>query len=1378
MTAHQNRHACLTGKSNKTFKPRLLTCAVAVAIGSLVQPALAAVDLCDPSGPFTISSANPGGVCALETAGDSLTVTSAGSLGRVTVSVPGVAVSNAGTVSGDAPALEYTTGLDTTLTNLKSGTIKNAGTGLDLTTAVSGFAAGVKVDGDVTGNITNSGTISGVLKAVGAHGTSSTYRTTTTHTSTSGHSTPTGGGGSTWTTTSSWTTTYSTTVTERTAAQVNVVGMALNGNANATITNSGTISADLQDVVLDVATAHVRGIEIDGDLSGTLNNTGTISASMESVTLEHHAQANVTGIYVGGDLSGALNNSGTISASIDGIWGSNDGGSAVAVGVYVEGDLSGTVTNSGTVSASIKSTESSTAYSHLKLLVGGIGVDGDTTGSILNTGKIMLTVGAVAAAVSGTGIHTDLLTAGGSIQNKGLIEMALSAASGQATGYGIRSGDLNTAQITNSGTIQIHAEADDYAQATGIRAYDLTNANITNSGTINLKAVSVDSSGSAIGIQTDDLNGTSQILNSGVIKAEGEHDSPDVTGIVAGELNDSANITNSGTLQITATSTNDEPSAEGIEVESMNGSASIINSGTLQIRATASSGPSAQATGIHVDGSLNDVASILNSGAINVQVVAAGDGDDTDTNAYGMRVEDMNDGASLTNAGTLFVSARIEGSHHDIYPRAVGISADRLSGTSASALAQITNTGTITVNAHADSAYSDANVEAYGMVTGDLLDFSQITNSGALVVNASLGGTLEDSSVKAYGIQTDDVNGSNAHLTNNNTIQVNASAGRLLDLPVGSLAVSAFGISVGDMTNGATITNNGSILVDASAPDENGDANAIGIHAETLDATAKITNNGTIFATAEGGDVEAFAIQVDGGTGGNVTNYSHGVMLGGVSLQGANQSFTNYGSITTWNGGRSHVSGDFTNEQGGKLAFELGGTGDYGLQVNGTATFSDAVTPINILVAPKNDLGDGSSFDVIQAGSLSFADSSCVTSQGCFKLTDSSLFWNFTGDVDGSDYYVTSHYLGAAQGLADAGVHASPSVAAFLDDLLTNGYDPNSPLAPLYEGLSGSTSVAGLSNVLSSMSPALFGAAGQATREVAEEILNVISQRQAQTRGASSGDTYTDKSLWIKPYYGLARQDSQGATDGYQVDSNGFVLGMDGATSDNLRLGAALAVGSSDAKADNSDLDIDSTHVMVYGTWALGSATSLDARVDYGMHDYKGSRDVTVTGDVAKADYDGNQWLASLDLNHTYHWGSKWTFTPGLGVTWTRVGIDGYTETGAGAFDLTTGDSVDRSLRTSLHTDFVRKLSDKSAFTSTLQAAYDNADQASVGTTLAGGGGPYVINGIDQGNMVYDAGVGYRYTTGANMEISASYNLELRDDYNANQFSVKVRMPF
>ncbi|HEX4869800.1 MAG TPA: autotransporter outer membrane beta-barrel domain-containing protein, partial [Moraxellaceae bacterium] len=692
--------------------------------------------------------------------------------------------------------------------------------------------------------------------------------------------------------------------------------------------------------------------------------------------------------------------------------------------------------------------------------------------------------------------------------------------------------------------------------------------------------------------------------------------------------------------------------------------------------------------------------------------------------------------AALTNAASGVIAAYAEG---DTSASAYGITAGSLSGS-----ASLVNDGSIqavAVNHFESSAY------AYGISTGELTGTASIANNGKIMVGAFNSAQTGDDSAYAYGIQSYIVDAGTS-ITNAGVIRVQAAADQ------GS--ASAYGIRTNAMSG--TIENSGTIDVAASSVAEA--AYAYGIYAGGTDpyatsvaAAGSIVNTGTINGAVYAG-----------------ANYFYNCFSGCGYLGSSNINVTNSGSIKTFAEADSYVSGNYTQQAGGSLGFVLRNVDDYGqLYVSGTADFTASNT-VKLHVDPKAVFANGDVLnDIIYANTLTaHADG--------FAVSDDALFWNFQVTEDAYGFDVTVKAVDPDSVLASAGMTLTDSQSSLLSGLLS-GQAPAS-FDPLLAALNGADSASEAAKIVESFGPALAGAAGYATRVAGAGASNAISARMGETRGAASGDAFTKNAVWIKPFLGMASQDDTNGLSGYDVDTTGFVIGIDGDLNDNTRVGVAVASAQSDLEGGGVNLDIDTTQFTLYGSYALGAATSLDVDLSYGANGYDSRRRVSFAGSTAVADYDGTQLALGAAFSHRIAMSDKAALVPSLSVRYSKVELDGYSETGAAPFNLTVADSDDDAILALAKAGYELTLNNKGVFLANLGLGYDTVDQASATATVTSVGQTFVANGIEPDSTLIVGGIGYRYVTAKNLEINAAYDLESRSDFLGQTVSVKFRLPF
>lgn len=202
-----------------------------------------------------------------------------------------------------------------------------------------------------------------------------------------------------------------------------------------------------------------------------------------------------------------------------------------------------------------------------------------------------------------------------------------------------------------------------------------------------------------------------------------------------------------------------------------------------------------------------------------------------------------------------------------------------------------------------------------------------------------------------------------------------------------------------------------------------------------------------------------------------------------------------------------------------------------------------------------------------------------------------------------------------------------------------------------------------------------------AERRYAQAIAMMQSDAYTTTASGSHGLVRgpSGGSAWMRVFGEWVNVDADPEAPGYDHDSGGLAAGVDYAVSSNATVGGALSYASGDADFDapGSEAEIDSWQVGLYGNYGFGHFY-LDGMASYAWHDVTTERfiDLPIPGPplMAVADYDGDAWSLAGEIGGIWPLGRA-MIQPSIGLTYIDGSIDGFTETGAGAFDLTVADS-------------------------------------------------------------------------------------------------------
>jgi len=186
--------------------------------------------------------------------------------------------------------------------------------------------------------------------------------------------------------------------------------------------------------------------------------------------------------------------------------------------------------------------------------------------------------------------------------------------------------------------------------------------------------------------------------------------------------------------------------------------------------------------------------------------------------------------------------------------------------------------------------------------------------------------------------------------------------------------------------------------------------------------------------------------------------------------------------------------------------------------------------------------------------------------------------------------------------------------------------------------------------------------------------------------GAQPGDAVGSMGFYA---LGSATLGDLSATDdqiGGDFTGGGLTVGVDRRWTRRLAAGAAIGVAMADTDfSDGGELSSETLSLSAYGTWFISDAFHADAMVAYGYNDLEIDRRIVFAGtdETATADTDGHTLAAKARLTYRHRVGPL-TLAPTAEARYAKVWIDGYTEEGAGALNLTIGDQESDSLISSL----------------------------------------------------------------------------------------------
>jgi len=191
-----------------------------------------------------------------------------------------------------------------------------------------------------------------------------------------------------------------------------------------------------------------------------------------------------------------------------------------------------------------------------------------------------------------------------------------------------------------------------------------------------------------------------------------------------------------------------------------------------------------------------------------------------------------------------------------------------------------------------------------------------------------------------------------------------------------------------------------------------------------------------------------------------------------------------------------------------------------------------------------------------------------------------------------------------------------------------------------------------------------------------ENILMTAKAANSAITGISSGDAGKISGIWGKGYGSYLTQGELDGIAGYDAWNAGTALGADHLFADIATLGISggYAYGNVDSDANNANTYINSAQLTVYGGYSDPNLPYfIDAAGVFAYNWYNGRRDINVGNVIlrtANASYDGQQYGAYIGGGYKFNITKNIEFTPLVSLQWNHLHLESYTETQAGALNL------------------------------------------------------------------------------------------------------------
>lgn len=259
-------------------------------------------------------------------------------------------------------------------------------------------------------------------------------------------------------------------------------------------------------------------------------------------------------------------------------------------------------------------------------------------------------------------------------------------------------------------------------------------------------------------------------------------------------------------------------------------------------------------------------------------------------------------------------------------------------------------------------------------------------------------------------------------------------------------------------------------------------------------------------------------------------------------------------------------------------------------------------------------------------------------------------------------------------------------------------------------------------------------------------------------------------------------RDDDGDVVGYEYDTYGTLLGAERFIGESLLVGGSIGYGRTDVdSADSlSAMDMDSLSTSLYGTW-FNHDYYLGLTVGYGYHDVDEVRDLDFAALQAKGDFKAHTFSIAPEIGKLLRYKSL-DVEPYAGLNYTHFRHESYTETGAGAANLSVGSDTEDNLAFELGTRLRKTwvLDNGSYLMPQLKLAWRHnfGDEASETAQLAGADTSFRTTEIAVVDDLLSVGAGLNWRIDESKMLSAQYDAEFGSGFDAHTLQAGVRIQF